>query len=392
MNIDLSEAQRHARLEFRDFAAQLVAPYADEHDRRQEMPLTIIKEMVARGYQGAPIPSEFGGGGMDVLTWGLLCEEIGGASASLLSMLTVHAMVAQALCKWGTDDQRRHWLPRLAAGEVLGAFALTEPNIGSDAANVETTAVMDGGQWRLNGEKKWISFGQAATLFLVFAKVDGKAAAFLVERSSEGLSTQPITGMLGFRSAMLADVHLHDCRVPAENLLGRIGFGFSHVAGSALDMGRYCIAWGCLGLAQAGLTASLAYAGNRGQFGVFLKDHPLIQELVADMITQTGAARMVCYRAAILRQQGDPSTLMESSIAKYFTSRVAVKVAADAVQIHGANGCSDRFPVSRYLRDAKIMEIIEGSSQMQQIMISNNGFKNHRINSGRPGNNGSVEK
>ena len=157
-------------------------------------------------------------------------------------------------------------------------------------------------------------------------------------------------------------------------------------------MGRYCIAWGCLGLAQAGLTASLAYAGNRLQFGVFLKDHALIQELVADMITQTGAARMVCYRAASLRQQGDPSTLMESSIAKYFTSRVAVKVAADAVQIHGANGCSDRFPVSRYLRDAKIMEVIEGSSQMQQIMISNNGFKNHRINSGRPGNNGSVEK
>ena len=191
MNIDLSEAQRHARLEFRDFAAQLVAPYADEHDRRQEMPLTIIKEMVARGYQGAPIPSEFGGGGMDALTWGLLCEEIGGASASLLSILTVHAMVAQALCKWGTDDQRRHWLPRLAAGEVLGAFALTEPNIGSDAGNVESTAVLDGGQWRLNADKRWISFGQAATLFLVFAKVEGKAAAFLVERGCQGLSTEP---------------------------------------------------------------------------------------------------------------------------------------------------------------------------------------------------------
>ncbi len=392
MNIDLSEAQRHARLEFRDFAAQLVAPYADEHDRRQEMPLTIIKEMVARGYQGAPIPSEFGGGGMDALTWGLLCEEIGGASASLLSILTVHAMVAQALCKWGTDDQRRHWLPRLAAGEVLGAFALTEPNIGSDAGNVESTAVLDGGQWRLNADKRWISFGQAATLFLVFAKVEGKAAAFLVERGCQGLSTEPITGMLGFRSAMMADVHLKDCCIPVENLLGRIGFGFSHVAGAALDQGRYCIAWGCLGLAQAGLTASLDYASTRRQFGVFLKDHALIQELVADMITQTGAARMLCYRAAILRQQGDPSMIMEGTIAKYFTSRVAIKLAADAVQIHGANGCSDRYPVSRYLRDAKLMELIEGSSQMQQIMIANNGFNEHRMNARLKGGNGSVKK
>lgn len=377
MDIELSEAQRQAQGEFRDFVERLVAPCADEHDRTQQMPEALIREVAARGYLGGIIPAQYGGAGMDAATWGLLCEEMGRASASLLSLFTVHGMVAQALLKWGSEEQRRRWLPLLATGERIGAFALTEPEVGSDAGSVQTRAAMEGDDWCLNGHKRWISFGQVASLFLVVAQVEGKPTAFLVERERTGLATEPITGMLGFRSAMLADVHLEDCRIPAENLLGRVGFGFSHVAGAALDHGRYCVAWGCLGLAQAGLDASLAYTGKRKQFGAFLKGHELIQELVADMITQIRAARMLCYRAACLKQQGDPTLIMETSIAKYFASRVAVKVAADAVQIHGANGCSDRYPVQRYLRDAKIMEIIEGSNQMQQIIIAKYGYQDH---------------
>jgi len=183
--------------------------------------------------------------------------------------------------------------------------------------------------------------------------------------------------MLGFRSAMLAEVHLDACRIPQEHLIGTIGFGFSHVGGAALDHGRYCVGWGSLGLLQGCLNACLEYAGKRKQFGVFIKDHQMIQEMIAEMIVQTKAARLMCYHAAYLKDRGDPSLIMETSIAKYFTSRIAVKVALDAVQIHGANGCSDRYPVARYLRDAKILEIIEGSNQMQQIIISKYGYQEY---------------
>ncbi|MFA7238803.1 MAG: acyl-CoA dehydrogenase family protein [Sulfuricellaceae bacterium] len=383
MIIELSEAQRESQSGFRDFVDRLVAPFADEHDRRQEMPPELIRQVAEAGYLGGVIPAQYGGSAMDAVTWGLLCEEIGRGSASLLSLLIVHGMVAQALIKWGSEAQRQEWLPKLAKGEMIGAFGLTEPNIGSDARNIETTAVLEGDEWRLNGQKRWISFAQVATLFLILAQVDGKPAAFLVERGRDGFSTEPINGMLGFRSAMLAGIHMQECRIPAANLVGRVGFGFSHVAGTALDHGRYCVAWGCLGLAQAGLDASLAYTGKRKQFGAFLKTHELIQELIADMITQIRAARMLCYQAAYLKQQGDPSLIMETSIAKYFTSRVAVKVSSDAVQIHGANGCSDSYPVQRYLRDAKIMEIIEGSNQMQQIIIAKYGYQDHIMNQRR---------
>lgn len=377
MFIELSETQQRAHNEFRDFVDQYVAPHADEHDRQQHMPEELIRQVAERGYLGGIIPTQYGGSDMDALTWGLLCEEIGRGSASLLSLLTVHGMVVRALLKWGSDAQRQQWLPKLATGELIGAFGLTEPNIGSDAASIETIAVQEGSQWRLRGHKRWISFGQVATLMLIFAKVADKASAFLVERGQEGFSTTPITGMLGFRAAMLADVHLEDCIIPVESLIGRVGFGFSHVAGAALDHGRYCVAWGCLGLSQGALNACLAYANQRKQFGTFLKGHQLIQEMIADMLTQIRAARALCYRAAYLKQHGDPSMIMETSIAKYFTSRLAVRLASDAIQIHGANGCSDQYPVQRYLRDAKIMEIIEGSNQMQQIIISKYGYQDY---------------
>ena len=379
MDSMLSPAQRQAREGFRQFVEQWVMPVADQLDSRQETPQALIRQFAAAGYLGGVIPLQHGGSAMDALTWGLLCEEVGRGSASLLSLLTVHGMVCQALLKWGSEAQRARWLPLLASGERIGAFALTEPDVGSDAASIEATATAEADGWSLSGHKRWISFGQVATLVLVIAKVEGKAAAFLVERGTPGFATEPIGGMLGFRAAMLADIHLDACRLPGDQLLGRIGFGFSHVAGAALDHGRYCVAWGCLGLARAALEASLAYSSERKQFGVLLKQHQLIQELVADMITQVGAGRAMCHQAASLKQAGDPALIMETSIAKYFCSRMAVKVASDAVQIHGANGCSDRYPVQRYLRDAKIMEIIEGSNQMQQIIIAKHGYQAFRF-------------
>jgi hypothetical protein len=258
---------------------------------------------------------------------------------------------------------------------VISGFALTEPTAGSDAKAVKAAADPRRGGYLLNGEKKWISWGQIAGLFLVIAQCEGRPSAFLVEPDREGFSAKPLQGMLGFRSALLATLHMDRCRVPANGLLGKIGFGLSHVAGTALDAGRYSVAWGCVGLAQACLDACIAHTLRREQGGSALREHQLIQKMIADMFTATAAARMLCYRAACLKDAGSPESVPETCVAKYFASKAAYKAATDAVQIHGAIGCSPDSPVQRYLRDAKIMEIIEGTSQIQQILIANYAYR-----------------
>ncbi|MCB0167231.1 MAG: acyl-CoA dehydrogenase family protein [Anaerolineae bacterium] len=375
MKLELTPQQKQQKETFRVFVDQEISPYADQYEQEERVPPETIKKLADQGYLGALIPEENGGLGLEMITYGLLCEEVGRGSASLLSLLTVQGMVAQAILKWGSSAQKTYWLPKLAAGEIIGAFGLTEPDVGSDAKNVQSTATVSTDGYRLNGRKKWISFGQIADVFLIIAQCDGQPAAFLVERRRVGFSTHPITGMLGFRAAMLAEVHLQDCYVPAENLVGRVGFGFSHVAGTALDYGRYCVGWGCVGLAQACLEACLDYTRKRKQFGTYLKEHQLIQQMIAEMIANIRAARLLCYQAGYLKAIGDPNSIMETSIAKYFASKMAYQAAGDAVQIHGANGCSSEYPVQRYLRDAKIMEIIEGSTQMQQMLIASYGYQ-----------------
>lgn len=377
MNFELNESQRTSRAEFRAFVDEHVAPYAGEFDREERIPRGLIRDLSARGYLGALAPVDNGGGGMDAMTWGLLCEELGRGSASLLSLLTVHSMVIQALVKWGSDQQRKRWLPKLASGEVIAAFGLSEPDVGSDATNCQTAAHRDGNEYVVTGEKRWISFGQIADLFLILGNVDGQSSAFLVESKRDGFSRQAIGGLLGFRSAMIAALKLQDCRIPSANVVGRPGFGFSHVAGTALDQGRFSIACGAVGLIQGCLDACLDYTAQREQFGTLLKNHQLIKAMIADMHVQSKAARLLCWNAACLKERGDPSLIMETSIAKYFASQVAVKVALNAVQIHGANGCTDDYPVARYLRDAKILEIIEGSNQIQQIIIAKYGYQAH---------------
>jgi alkylation response protein AidB-like acyl-CoA dehydrogenase len=312
---------------------------------------------------------------MDMITFGLLHEEMGRGCSSIRSLLTVHSMVTHALLRWGSKQQKAFWLPKLATGEIIGAFALSEPNVGSDAKSVETTARLCGDYYVLNGQKKWITYGQIADLFLLFARCDGKVSAFLVERNSPGFSTKPISGMLGARASMLAELYLNECAIPKENLVGGRGFGLATIATSALDIGRYSVACGCVGIAQACLEASLQYTSERKQFGSYLKDHQLIQRMITEMITNVKAARLLCYQAGYLKEIGDPNTIMETWVAKYFASTIAFKAANDAVQIHGANGCSNDYPVQRYLRDAKIMEIIEGSTQLQQMTIAGYGYQ-----------------
>ena len=375
---ELNSSQHDAQAEFRAFAAERIAPYADSWDRDERTPPELIRELAGRGYLGALVPEDRGGAGMDMLTFGVLNEELGRACSSVRSLLTVHSMVEQALLKWGRPAQRERWLPRLAAGETIGAFALSEANAGSDANAIATTARRDQAGYTLSGHKRWTTYGQIADLFLVFARYEGKPAAFLLERDTPGLTVEPIGGMLGTRASMLAALRMDECRIPADSMVGGPGFGIAAVATTALDIGRYSVACGSVGIAQACLDASLSYTAGRKQFDTLLKDFQLIRRMISEMIANVKAARLLCYQAGILKDRGDSRTVMETWIAKYFASTVATKAAADAVQIHGANGCSPDFPVQRYFRDAKIMEIIEGSTQLQQITIAEYGYQEQR--------------
>jgi glutaryl-CoA dehydrogenase (non-decarboxylating) len=369
LNLELTAAQRAARDEFRAFAAAEIAPHAGAWDRASAVPASLLDALRERGYLGSNVPVEFGGIGRDMLTYGLLTEEIGKACSSVRSLLTVHDMVAHAIRRWGSAGQRERYLPAMAKGEILGALALSEPNAGSDAKAVETTARQDGDVWILNGRKKWTTFGQLAGLFLVLAQGDGKATSFLVERDTPGVTVKPLAGITGTRASMLAEIFLDDCRVPQENLIGRPGFGLSAVVSAALEHGRYSVAWGSVGVGQACLDASRAYAAERRQGGGPIADHQLIRRLLTDMIAEVRAARLLCLRAGWLRDQGDPGAAGEIMVAKYYASTMATRAANTAVMIHGANGCSEDYPVERYLRDSRVLEIIEGSTQIQQINI-----------------------
>ena len=370
MKIELTPEQERARQEFREFAKNEVEPYAGEWDRTEELPRAVVQRLSEQKYLGSIIPQRWGGAGLDLISYGLLHEEIGRACSSLRSLITVHDMVATAILKWGSEKQKSTLLPQLASGSIIAGFAASEPDVGSEIAGIKTTATARNGSFALNGRKKWITGGQIADLFLVLARSDGKPTTFLLERNRPNLTVKPIRGMLGTRASMLAELSFNDCPVSSDDILGRVGFGLLTAVSTGLGLGRYSVAWGCVGIAQACLDASLQYANSREQFGALLRDHQLIQQLLSDMVTNVRAARLLCYHAGYLKQTGDPGAELQTFIAKYFASRAATKSATDAVQIHGAIGCTGAHTVERHFRDAKIMEIIEGSTQIQQMTIA----------------------
>lgn len=375
MNLELTERQAEDQRAFRAFVDTRIAPFADQWDREERYPTETIRELARTGYLGMAVPRSEGGTGSDMITFGLLNEELGRGCSSTRNLMTVHSMIAHVVHKRAGKHLKERYLERLIAGEIIGAFCLSEPNVGSDAKSVETTATLKGDSYVLNGSKKWITFGQVADLLLVFAQCDGKPTAFLVDGDTPGLTREPISGMLGSRASMLAELRFENCEIPRSNAIGGIGFGLATIATAALDIGRYTVAWGSVGISQACLEASVRYSSERKQFGVPLREHQLIRQMVCDMLTNVRAARLLCLRAGYTKDINDPSTVMETWVAKYFASTTAVKAALDAVQIHGANGCSSDYPVQRYLRDAKIMEIIEGSTQLQQVMISRSAYE-----------------
>jgi glutaryl-CoA dehydrogenase (non-decarboxylating) len=359
----------HTRQAFRAFVDAEVVPHAGEWDRAERISDGVIGRLAEEGWLGALLPAEVGGAGMDMVTFGALNEELGRGCSSVRSLLTVHSMVSFALHRFGSRAQKERWLSRLAAGELIGAFALTEPEAGSDAASISASAERDGDDYVLNGTKRWITFGQIGDLFLVFAKSDGKPLALLVERDTPGFTAQPIRGVVGTRASMLAELRFQDCRVPVSNRLGGPGFGLG-VAMTALEIGRFSVATGSVGIVQACLDASLAYASGRVQFAQPLSEHQLVRRMLSDMATEVRAARLLCENAGRLYDAGDPAAREEIFVAKYFASTAASRAAADAMQLHGANGFTDAYPVERFVRDSRVMEVIEGSTQIMQVTIA----------------------
>ncbi len=349
---------------------EVVGASADRFDADERVPPEVVAALAREGLLGAALSERHGGGGLSPRDFGALCASFGGASASLLSLLTVHTMVALTLERWGSPALRAQWLPDLASGVRTAAFALTEPEAGSDAAAVRTEIRRDGDRLVVTGGKRWISFGQTADVFLVAGRCDGRVVAALVPRDTPGLRATPVRGMLGFRAAMLADLEFDGCVVAADQLVCSTDFGVSQIIGSALDHGRFCIAWGSAGLAAACLDETLRHTGAREQFGRLLRDQPLVQAMVTDMATQVRTARLLCEDAARLRAERSAEAIGATMMAKYHAANVATRVSADAVQLHGAHGCSAAAPVQRMFRDAKILELIEGGAQLLRMQVA----------------------
>ena len=364
--------------EARRFADEEVRPRAGEFDEHEELPRDIISRMAEKRYLLASLPEAYGGLSLDPLYYGYLTEAITKACCSTGGLITVESsLVGEALLRCGSRDLKDKWLPLMASGEKIGAFALSEPEVGSDAGAIRTRYQPEAGSFVLDGRKKWISFGAMADFFIVLASCGDQKTAFIVEREFNGVRTQPMKGLLARRASHVAEVELENVHVPAENVIGRPGGGFSYVVGTALDHGRYSIAWSGVAVAQEALDAMVSYARKRRQFDKRICEFQLVQGIIADAVTKTHAARALCIRAGELRKRGDASAVVETTIAKYFASRVAVEVAADAVQVHGGNGCSSSYPVERLFREAKVLEIIEGTSQIQQQLIARYGLRQY---------------
>lgn len=352
-------------------AREMIAPRARDMDEQGRLDAEVVRAIGAMRLLGAAWSKAYGGLDVDPVVYGALTETIGRACANARGLLTVCSMTGAAIAKCGNERQRSEWLPRIATGECIAAFALSEPDVGSDAKSVKTTYRKRGSSYVISGRKKWISFAGIAKLLVIIARDEhGHVSAFLIERDRPGLRLEPMRGLIAARGSHICEVALEDVEVPEENLLGSPGTGFLYVANTALDHGRYSIAWGSVGIAQAALDAMIGYSMERSQFGKKLHEFQLVKAFLAEAVTEVHAARALCAHAGALRRDSDPQAVTETTMAKYYASRVANRVANDAVQVHGGNGLVSDYPAERLWREARVLEIIEGSSQIQQLVIS----------------------
>lgn len=379
-NFELSDELKMLRDSVRDFAEQQIAPGAAARDASHEFPSAIMKQCAEMQLMGLTIPEEYGGAGAGNLALSLVLEEINRVDASVGVTMSVHnSLLGGPILKFGSDDIKRRYLPKLASGEMLGAYALTEPQAGSDSANLRLKAERKGDRWILNGTKIWITSGDHAGLMIVFARTDANASkakgisAFVVETAWKGFKVGKREEKCGIRSSSTVEILLEDMEVPEENRLGNLNEGFK-IAMDTLDGGRIGIASQSLGIHRACLEASVKYAKERQQFNQPIGDFQAIQWKIADMATELDAGRLLTHRAASLRDHKLPCT-REASMAKLFASRACNKAADEAVQIHGGAGYTKDFPVERYYRDARITEIYEGATDIQRLVIARSYLK-----------------
>src|SRR3989440_3009302 len=373
MDFELSDEQRLIRETAREFTDNEIVERARENDRNEHFDLELVDQIAQQGYLGAIVPREYGGAGLDYLTYGFVVEAIGRGDSAMRTVISVQtSLVCSAILRWGTEEQKRHYLPKLCSGEWLGCFGLTEPDTGSDAADQKTRAKRSNGSWVINGSKMFISLGNHAKVALIFAQTDPEkghrgVACFLVDTDQPGFQPQPIHHKMGLRGSEPEAISLDDVEAHDDAMLGEVGDGFKVAMGS-LDSGRYSVASGCVGICQGCLNASVEYSKERVQFGRPIASFQLVQEMLSDIAVQTDAARMLVWRAGYLKDSGKPNTT-ETSIAKLYATEAAIRCANAAIQVHGGSGYVDDYPVERYLRDVRVTTLYEGTSQIQKLII-----------------------
>ncbi len=370
----LNAKHRVLRRTVRAFCEQELRPIAAEIDQEARFPWEVMEKMGRLGYFGIQAPAELGGAGLDSLSYAVTIEEISRVSGSIGLCLSVHNSVAlYPILAFGTPEQHQRWVPGLATGKKIGAFCLTEPNVGSDASAITATALPEDGQWRVNANKVFVTNGGIADICLIFARTDPSAgrkgiSVVVAERGTKGFVVGDLEDLCGMRANPVSSIRLYDCMLPKENLLGRTGQGLT-IGLAALDTGRIGIAAQALGIAQAALEEGVRYANQRQQFGVPIGRHQAIQMMIADMATQVDAARLLVYRAAALKDQGEPVGKAAAQ-AKLFAAEAACLVTDLAVQIHGGYGYSKAYAVERYYRDARVTRIYEGTSEVHRMVIA----------------------
>ncbi len=373
MDLVLSDDQRAVQLAVREWVAEVVTPDALRNDREERFPQEALDGLRETGFVGMSIPEAYGGGGADPLTYCLFIEELSRGDANVRSIMSVHlGLVAGSIDRWGTEEQKQQWLPRMATGEVLGSFGLTEPDHGSNPADLRASAeALPGGGWRISGRKVFITNGSIAQVALVMARTGGPGAkgvsAFLVPTDRAGFSANPLHGKLGLRSCDTAELVLEGVEVGPEALLGDEGAGLK-VALSALDDGRMSIAASCTGIAQAALDTMVAYSTQREQFGKPIAGHQLVQEMIADSAVDVDASRLLTWAVADLKARGERYSLAASK-AKLFATEASIRVANHCIQVHGGYGYVDEYPAAKMLRDARVTTLYEGTSQVQKLLI-----------------------
>jgi butyryl-CoA dehydrogenase len=373
MDFNLTDEQKLISEGAREFADREILPRVRENDRAERFDRELASKLGEVGFLGPILDEKYGGRGLDYIGYGLIVEQIGRADSSARTVVSVQtSLVGSAVQKWGTEEQKMRWLPGLCSGERLGCFGLTEPDTGSDAANLRTRATKTDNGWSISGQKMWISLGNFSEFALIFAQTDPEKkhkglACFIVPTATEGFTSSEIHGKLGLRSSDTAEISLDAVEVGDDALLGEVGDGFK-VAMSALESGRYSVASGCVGIMEGCVEASVAYAKERKQFGVPLARFQLVQEMIADMILKRDASRMLVLRAGLLKDEGKPNGT-ETSVAKVYATESAVECANLAIQVHGGSGYVDDYPVERYLRDARVTTLYEGTSQIQKLII-----------------------